>query len=246
MSQNDTTEIVLIEKPQEKSKSFVTETEKQEDIVDKLKDQADFLSQFTKRVKKQLKARESGPTRNQQARQARKGDPEGIAGDQQRGKGDGFLAPGGGQAMRQVAIGPSSIAEHIPGIEEGAFTALNTDQFTYYTFFARMNEQVRNRWVTMVRNYIDQVDPQTLENLARYERQTVVEIVLKPSGEFARSMVYTTSGDKYLDQTSVEAFRRAAPFPNPPQGMVESDGLIHLRYAFHVRFRPPSFGPAQN
>ncbi|HMN69995.1 MAG TPA: hypothetical protein PKC28_15745, partial [Bdellovibrionales bacterium] len=100
-------------------------------------------------------ARNNGATKNVKQQTGQKGDPEGIAGDQSRGEGDeGFLRPGGGQAMRQVAIGQSSIAEFIPGIEEGAFTALNTDQFTYYTFFARMNEQVRNRWVSAVRAYM--------------------------------------------------------------------------------------------
>jgi hypothetical protein len=33
---------------------------------------------------------------------------------------------------------------------------------------------------------------------------------------------------------------------NPPKGMIEADGNIHLRYGFHIRFRPPGFGPAMN
>ncbi|HMN69310.1 MAG TPA: TonB C-terminal domain-containing protein, partial [Bdellovibrionales bacterium] len=86
---------------------------------------------------------------------------------------------------------------------------------------------------------------QELESLSRKNRQTVVEIVLSRTGEFTGSLVHGTSGDGELDQTSVESFKRAAPFLNPPQGMVESDGRIRLKYAFHLRFRPPSFGPAE-
>lgn len=246
VSQNEPTEVTFIEREDVKKQAFVTETEAKDDALKNLKDQADFLSAFTKRVKKQIIARNNGATKNVKQQTGQKGDPEGIAGDQSRGEGDeGFLRPGGGQAMRQVAIGQSSIAEFIPGIEEGAFTALNTDQFTYYTFFARMNEQVRNRWVSAVRAYMSRLSRQELESLSRKNRQTVVEIVLSRTGEFTGSLVHGTSGDGELDQTSVESFKRAAPFLNPPQGMVESDGRIRLKYAFHLRFRPPSFGPAE-
>jgi TonB family protein len=249
LPQNDTTEVTIIENDHSNKKvqAFVTETEKNEpDLRTKLNDQAEFLSQFTKRVKKQMIARNSGKTVNQKPQIPNKGDPEGIAGTQARGTGEGFLRPGGGQAMRQVAIGPSSIAEYIPGVEQGDFTSLNTDQFTYYSFFARLNEQVRNRWVMLVREYTDRLTQRDLENLARMERQTVVEIILGPGGDFSTSVLHNSSGDVNLDQTTVEAFRKAAPFLNPPKGMIEADGYIHLKYGFHVRFRPPSFGPAVN
>jgi protein TonB len=35
-----------------------------------------------------------------------------------------------------------------------------------------------------------------------------------------------------LDSAAVEAFRQAAPFPNPPKGMVEADGTIKIRWDF--------------
>jgi TonB family protein len=246
LSQNETAEILLIERdePPQKRRAVVTETEKQpNDPATALKEQADLLSQFTKRVKNQVRARETGRTQNRQAAQAAQGDPEGIAGERTRGQGDGFLRPGGGQAMRNIAIGPSTIAEYIPGVQEGAFTALNTDQFTYYSFFERMNEQVRNRWIALVREYMASITRRDLEFMSRAERHTTVEIILSPAGEFVNSLLHTTSGDRHLDQTTVEAFRRAAPFPNPPRGMVENDGFIRLRYSFVVHFRPPSLSP---
>src|SRR5262245_30039466 len=57
------TEITLIEKDKKKARYFVTETEKEESKED-LKDMADQLSALTKRVKKQMVARENGPTQN--------------------------------------------------------------------------------------------------------------------------------------------------------------------------------------
>ncbi len=248
---NNATEIVLIEKPDKKSQTFVTETQKEPKLED-LKDTADFLSQLTKRVKKQMRAAKSGPTINARP-QPRLPNPNpskhvGANQGQRESEEDGvgLQKPGGSQAMRTIAIGQSSLAEYIPSVQEGAFTSLNTDQFTYYTFFARMNEQVRNRWVGMIRNYVGGLDNRTLENLSRRERQTIIEIILGPEGQFNNAVVHSSSGDQQLDSIPSEAFQTAAPFPNPPHGMIEQDGFIHLKYAFMLQFRPPSFGPATN
>lgn len=240
--QGEPTEVTFIEK--KKGKHFVTETEKNQEIFDKLKDTADTFSALTKRVKKQMVARESGPTRNSKfdLRPTPLDHIETPGMQAPRGDGPGVANPLGGNALRQVAIGGSTISEHIPGIDEGAFTALNTDQLTYYTFFARVNEQVRNRWVGMIRNYMASLSQEQLQSLSRTDRQSVVEIVLSKSGEFIRALLHTSSSVKPLDLAATESFRMAAPFLNPPQGLVEADGFIHLRYVFMVRFKP-HFGP---
>src|SRR5438045_5491050 len=67
---SDKTEVTFIEKPKtiskkDKMRQFVTETEnKSKDLAEATKDEADFLSMFTKRVKKQLRAANLGPTVN--------------------------------------------------------------------------------------------------------------------------------------------------------------------------------------
>lgn len=249
LPQNETAEVVIIEREEKKgpNKILIDPDDKKPDLVEDLKREADFLSKFTKRVKKRLAVRNLGPDVNAQPAQKPKGDPEGIAGNQQRGeKGSGFLAPGGGQALRTVAIGQSSMSQLVPGVEEGSFTALNTDQFEFYSFYQRSNEQIRNRWVSLVREYLDQLAARDMEILARQNRVTKLEIMLTPSGEFARSVIHNSSGDRGVDQAAVEAFRRAAPFPNPPSEMVKDDGLIHLYYVFTLYLRPPNFGPAVN
>jgi TonB family protein len=245
----DATEVTLIERSNEKSKVMVTETTTKEPELKDLKDTADYLSQFTKRVKKQLRARQDGPTVNSLPQPSVANQAAKVGGQATKPRteeGIGLPRQNGGQAMRTVAIGSSSIAEYIPGVEEGAFTALNTDQFTYYTFFQRMNEQVRNRWVGMIRNYVNSLSTGDLQTLARQERQTLIEIVLEQDGQFRNAVLHTSSGARRLDQIPAEAFEAAAPFPNPPHGMVEPDGLIHLKYAFVLQFRAPSFGPGTN
>lgn len=231
------TEIVLIETPpQGKKQYFVKETEKKPEDVDNLKDAADMLSQFTKRVKKQIRAQKDGPTVNAAPKASK------VAALQQRQNDDEGIGRPRENSIRNVAIGQSS-SEFIPGIEEGSFTALNTDQLTYYTFYERMHGQVRPRWVNNVRNFVARQSPEQLNVLARYNRTTRFEIVLGPDGSFFSSLIHRSSGDKELDRITVQAFRDAAPFPNPPRGMIENDGMIHLYYEFTIYFRP-SFGPA--
>ena len=249
--QNDTAEVVFVERQPRKGPNKILmdpDTQKPKPPTpDDLKKEADFLSAFTRRVKKQLATRNLGDDRNAQAPQKPKGDPEGIAGQQQRGdKGDGFLAPGGGQSLRTVAIGQSSLSQMIPGVEEGAFTALNTDQLEFYAFYRRSNEQIRNRWVSLIQSYLGQMAARDMQVLAKQNRTTQVEILLKPNGEFERAIVHATSGDKGLDAAATESFRIAAPFPNPPREMVKADNFIHLHYVFTLYLRPPNFGPAIN
>lgn len=48
--------------------------------------------------------------------------------------------------------GVSTTGEQLPqDIQIGDFTALNTDRFVYYTFYARIEEQIRHRWVRYVK-----------------------------------------------------------------------------------------------
>ena len=44
--------------------------------------------------------------------------------------------------------------------------------------------------------------------------------------------VLEDSGLRDLDEAAVDAFREAAPFPNPPQGIVEKDGTVKIRWDF--------------
>ena len=41
-----------------------------------------------------------------------------------------------------------------------------------------------------------------------------------------------SSGVDFLDDEAIDAFKKAAPFPNPPKDLVESDGQIHFNFAF--------------
>jgi len=257
-SQNETLvdqpiEITVQEGPS-KSRSVVTETANKDELLEALKNKADYLAQFTKRVKEQIVAKNSGATKNRTGQLPIESDEMRAKGSNGEGaqakseskaldlpQGEGAKAgqqTGANPFGRQVVVGASTVGEYIPGVKEGAFTSLNSDKFTYYTFYARINEQVRSRWIQNLRNFSDNLTQADNETIASRDRITEVDIQLNRAGEFVRAVVMKSSGTKGLDQAATEAFRIAAPFVNPPQQMIESDGLIHLRYGFLVQWSP--------
>ncbi len=140
-------------------------------------------------------------------------------------------------ALRSIVTGQSTRGEYIPGLAQGSFTALNTDQFTYYTFFARMNEQIKPRWVSRLRDFALEQNQIEMQKLAQYPRTTQVEFILDKTGKLLDVVVHLTSGFRRLDFAGTDAFTEAAPINNPPQGLVGPDGKIHLHYNFTVHWR---------
>ena len=266
----DKTEITILDPADaKKAQAFVTDTKiPKEDLIEKLKEKAKFLSKEAKRVKEEVKAHNNGRTQNQDLNTLPMPtlDSPSAMGKNEHQQGGGKpgsrkkpeqqevqssltgLQPkpkqiGGNSSAQEgfgknLVIGSSSLAEYIPGIKEGGFTALNTDQFTYYTFFERVNEQVRYRWVSFVRSYLGGLSDAQMNQLAKYQRVYQIEIVLNGEGQYLKGFIHRTSGDNALDMTAIDAFQGAAPFLNPPKGLVEDDGNIHLHYSFIVEFRP--------
>lgn len=128
--------------------------------------------------------------------------------------------------------GVSTSGELLPSdVKIGDFTALNTDRFTYYTFYARVEEQIRHRWVRFVKAALYGGGDVPI---GRRDFMTNLEIVLNRRGEFIRAIIHQESGSKDLDSAPVLAFREARMIPNPPREMLKPDGTIRLLYSFHV------------
>lgn len=237
--QTENIEVEFIPNPATKSQTFVPDL-KQESLAEKLHQEADYLSRLTQRVKEQMKARNNGPTQNRA--QAQPKPPREVKKLEQFKPTDSFgIAPTPQTSRSLPVIGSSSLGEHIPGVKEGSFTALNTDQFMFYSFFSRIHEQVRNRWVRYVREFAAQQSPTDIRELSQAERIFSVEIVLDEKGQYIKGSVLRTSGYVELDDTAIKAFRSAAPFHNPPQEMREGDGFIHLYYNFVINWTPYQF-----
>jgi TonB family protein len=222
-------------------------------------DLARFLSETRQRVRKESQAAVSGMTKNreqgqkqntpqqkrppQQARQPAKKSSD--QGSQERAKDydpDNIIARTLRENPRGYDSAPSTMGDAVPqDVSIGSFTALNTDRYVYYSFFARIEDLVRYRWESRVREAIDGFDRGYVMGVVGQKNWvTGMDIWLTPDGRFHSAHLMKESGIKKFDAAVASAFREAGMFPNPPQEMVEEDGYIHLKYSFSVSFRPSS------
>jgi hypothetical protein len=215
-----------------------TQDDSAEELIKKLQDQARHLSRITRRVKEEMVARQNGPTQNK----IMAGSPtKNLSAATEMLDGE-IETPSINKPMsnvgRNARMGDSSLAEYIPEVRTGGFTSLNTDQFVHYTFYARANEQLRNRWVSLIRDFIDSSPASEMSRLAQKTQMSQVEVVLTANGDFVKALLHQQSESRELDERTIAAFRMASPFNNPPSEMVGEDGYIRLHYGFYVTFRP--------
>lgn len=216
-----------------------------------------FLSAQSQRVKQQTKAYLSGMTKNrsqtspgkrtdskQDEKHEEKQKNQNSKLDRDPKKSLDAFAPGYRKAPSlsedlKMDQGLSSLGEALPQeVAIGSFTALNTDRYLFYSFFARIEELIRFRWESAVRGSIDTTPAEHFQTNHSGVWNTQLEIWLKPSGEFHSAHLMKESGFRAFDQAAIQAFVQSRLFPNPPQEMIEADGMIHLKYSFQVRYEP--------
>lgn len=156
------------------------------------------------------------------------------------GSDQSWLAPSEAEIARAVGSGTQ---DHLSDVDEGDETALNAKRWVHATFFNRVKEQVRNHW--KVAEEYQRRDP-TGSIYGTQDRLTQVHVQLRPDGSLAKVMVTQPCGVDFLDDTALEAFKQAQPFPNPPRQLVgrQNPGLIDFDFGFyfaisgspHVRF----------
>lgn len=117
-------------------------------------------------------------------------------------------------------------------IETGEGTYLNTKSFKYASFFNRFHRSVSRHWnpITEYRRR----DP-TGHVYGPRSRYTVLEVELDADGSLVSSRVLRSSGLDFLDREAIASLRRAQPFPNPPEGLLDDD-RIFFSFGFQVKY----------
>lgn len=247
ISRSDSVQIEVIESSK-KSKTFVTAPKEElEDKVKDLKKKADFLSKSYKRVQEQRVANQTGITENryplkktaptnqpQQQQKNQSSDSRGTFKNQKNQfASESFNINTPPSYLPQ---GVSTINEHIPNVKRGYFTSLNTDKFTYYSFFSRINEQVRPRWENQLTRFRNRLSQSQLKKIINQDYSTTIEIILDQKGYVKEARILKSSGLRPMDEAPILAFEMASPFLNPPKDLINSEGIISLRYGFMVQW----------
>jgi len=137
----------------------------------------------------------------------------------------GTTASGGGD-------GPSATDDHLKEVEVGMQTLLSTREFVYYSYYNRIKDRLRQYWEPKIKEKFERIVRQGRTIASDSDRITKCIILLDRNGTLVRVQIVGASGIVDLDEAAVEAFKAAAPFPNPPKGIVEADGYIRIRWDF--------------
>jgi protein TonB len=150
------------------------------------------------------------------------------------------LLPSFRPSLDQVSQAPGSggdraasmTDDHLDDVPTSLQTVLSTREFVYYSYYHRIKEQLRQHWEPKIKEKVRRALQMGRSIASESDRITRVVILLDQSGTLVRVQVVGQSGVQDLDQAAVEAFRAAAPFPNPPHGIVDGDGYIRIRWDF--------------
>lgn len=227
----------------ELTKPYIAQLEVPEKLKFEDNQIADFASQERVRVLQEIQARERGLTKN------RKSSPkflEPFQDEISRQETDfqtfsnGMEVFDAKKELNLMNSGPSTISQRLPDhVALGSMTTLNTDRHLFYSFYSRLESRFYPRWSALVQKAIDSFPLEVQRSKLKGKQLTTkMVILLKPSGEFHRAEIHSSSGVQKLDISPALAFQEARIFPNPPAEMVRPDGFIHLSYSFTVDFRP--------
>ncbi len=202
----------------------------------------------------QIETAADGTVRNRSASDALRGDDKRLAmaqpfsrsNTQVEGRGEG--APGGNlgapsgtaqplklaldnplQSLGPIAGGP--MPDHLPDVNEGEETMLNSRSFRFAGYLNRLKESVGRIWTTDVQDAARTRDPSGQTYLYK-DRRTEVVFSLNKSGEILEVKVGQSSGVDFLDRVAVEAFKKAERIPNPPPGLIGASGSVTLGFTF--------------
>ena len=131
-----------------------------------------------------------------------------------------------------AAAGGSATQDYLKDVDQGLETLLNAREFKYYSYYNRIRRQLSQHWEPKVRVKMSQMFKQGRFLAAATDRVTKLIVVLDQKGNLVNVQMVKDSGVTDLDDAAIEAFQSAAPFPNPPQGIIEQDGTVKIRWDF--------------
>lgn len=124
----------------------------------------------------------------------------------------------------------STTNDNLQNIENEFMTRLNTKEYKYFGYYNRIKTQLNQWWVPQVQQKFTKMMKQGRSIASEESKITKLVIVLNGVGNLVKVQVLAESGVRDLDEAAIEAFRQAAPFPNPPKGMIDSDGTVKIRW----------------
>jgi TonB family protein len=143
--------------------------------------------------------------------------------------------PGTRKALRDALGRPGGFDDVDPSVDEDDETKLDSKRWKFASFFNRVRNGVAQHWHPEVLHASNDPDGR---KYGTKTRRTRLVISLNPDGSLNRVRLDSSSDVDYLDDEAIRAVRTAAPFANPPPGLVDPrTGLIEFAFGFIFEFK---------
>lgn len=111
----------------------------------------------------------------------------------------------------------------------GSQNMLNAQESIYYSFYSRLYQAIGPIWQSLIREipYRRRVNPG--------EYNTVVDVIFDENGNLKEVHRIQSSGIPEFDNSVDQAWKRVGRFPNPPQGLLDSQRQVHTGWTFSVQ-----------
>ena len=140
----------------------------------------------------------------------------------------------GSQSLLEESIGAPGSLDRVDDVEQGDKNQFNSKEFRYASFFNRLRDAIAQHWEPQP--ILRARDPHG-NVFGVKTRTTGLKIRLTPNGQVVDLRVMQSSGIDFLDDEAMRAVRAAAPFSNPPSGLVsKQSGYIEFDFGFVVYF----------
>lgn len=182
---------------------------------------------------------------------------DGLGGAEPSGKTAGVKRDWKTLSIKDLGVGGDGGAsaatdDRLSDIIYGERTVLSTREFKFFSYYHRIKELLRQYWKPNVERQLAKLWSRG-RNIGEEEMVTQVLVLLDTNGVIQKISRVGTSGITEVDEAAVEAFQRAAPFPNPPKGMQDDDGFVRIRWDFilktetgpHIQFRSAGSPPTR-
>jgi TonB family protein len=125
-------------------------------------------------------------------------------------------------------VGGGSV-DDLKDVDEGDENAFNTKRWVYASFFNRMKRVVAQNWDPISVWHAEDPDG---SHYGFKNRNTTLRVSLDGKGGVQKIVISGPCGVDSLDDEAIRAFKQSGPFPNPPQALIDSKGLITFEFGF--------------
>jgi TonB family protein len=140
----------------------------------------------------------------------------------------------GRKAIRDAIGSPGSLDDIDRDIDEDDETSVDSKRWKFASFFNRVRNGISQHWHPEVVHAANDPDGR---RYGTKTRRTRLIISLNKDGSLSRVRLDASSDVDYLDEEAIHAVRTAAPFANPPPGLVDpTTGLIEFSFGFIFEF----------